>query len=46
MCRDQLGFDDARLAHIARCSIEASGAPSAVKQQALMGVERWLATTP
>jgi len=45
LCRDQLGFDDARLAHIARCSIEGSGAPSAVKQQALKGVEDWLAAT-
>jgi adenosine deaminase len=44
--RDQLGCDDARLAHIARCSIEASGAPAAVKQRALKGVEGWLATTP
>jgi len=46
VCRDQFGFDDARLAHIARCSIQASGAPTALKQQALLGVDGWLATNP
>jgi adenosine deaminase len=43
LCRDEFGFDDARMAWIARCSIEASGAPAALKQDALAGIDRWLA---
>jgi adenosine deaminase len=43
LCRTQLGFDDDRLAHIARCSIDASGAPDALKASARAGIERWLA---
>jgi adenosine deaminase len=46
LCRVELGFDDARLAHIARCSIEASGASAAGKSDMLSAVEGWLATTP
>lgn len=42
LCRTQFGFADERLAFIARCSIEASGAPGAIKKAALDGVERWL----
>ena len=45
LCRTGLGLDDARLAHIARCSIEASGAPAGFKSAAASGVERWLAGT-
>jgi adenosine deaminase len=44
VCRQQLGFDDARMAHIARCSVEHSGAPAAVKASALAGIDAWLAT--
>ncbi|MDQ1358637.1 MAG: adenosine deaminase [Acidimicrobiaceae bacterium] len=43
LCRTEMGFDDERLAFIARCSIEASGAPAALKQQALAGIDAWLA---
>lgn len=43
LCRRGLGFDDARLAHIARCSIEASGAPSEVKRESLDRIDAWLA---
>ncbi len=42
LCRTEMGCDDQRLAFIARCSIEASGAPSALKQQALDGIDAWL----
>ena len=35
LCRIELGLDDARLAHIARCSIEASGAPADFKSAAV-----------
>ncbi|MCU1375078.1 MAG: adenosine deaminase [Actinomycetia bacterium] len=44
VCRTELGFDDARMAHIARCSIEHSGAPADVKASALSGVDAWLAS--
>jgi adenosine deaminase len=44
ICRDQLGFDDERMAHIARCSIEHSGAPADVKASTLAGIEEWLAS--
>jgi len=43
LCRDQFGFDDARLAHIARCSIAHSGAPEVVKARARSGIDAWLA---
>ncbi len=43
LCRTAFGFDDQRLAFIARCSIEASGAPAAVKVDGLAGVAAWLA---
>jgi adenosine deaminase len=42
LCRHQLGFDDARMAHIARCSIDASGAPDGLKARSLAGVDAWL----
>jgi adenosine deaminase len=41
LCRDALGFDDDRLATIARTSVEASGAPADVKLSALTGIEAW-----
>jgi adenosine deaminase len=43
LCRDQLGFDDRRMAAIARASIDHSGAPAVVKVPALAGVDAWLA---
>ena len=43
LCRSTLGFDDARMAAIARASILHSGAPELVKEQALAGVDAWLA---
>lgn len=44
LCRTKLGFDDARMAFIARCSIDASGAPAPLKQHARAGIDAWLAT--
>ncbi|MCU1345227.1 MAG: putative adenosine deaminase (Adenosine aminohydrolase), partial [Acidimicrobiia bacterium] len=44
LCRDVLGFDDQRMALIARNSIEASGATPAQKTAALVGVATWLAS--
>ena len=43
LCRVELGFDDSRLAHIARCSIEASGASVEFKAETLSWVDNWLA---
>jgi adenosine deaminase len=43
LLRTGFGFDDNQIAGIARYSIEASGAPEAVKRQALAGIETWLA---
>jgi adenosine deaminase len=43
VARAELGLDDERLALVARCSIEASGAPSALLAQAVTGIEAWLA---
>ncbi len=40
--RHSFGLDDPTLAHIARCSIRASGAPPEVKTAALSGIDRWL----
>ena len=40
--RNSFGLDDPTLAHIARCSIRASGAPKEVKTAALAGIDRWL----
>jgi adenosine deaminase len=42
LCRSELGLDDDRLAFLARCSIEASGAPREIKVEALAGIDRWL----
>ncbi len=43
LCRSKFGFDDQRMAFMARCSIEASGAPADLKQRARAGIDRWLA---
>lgn len=45
LCRTKLGFDDARMAAIARTSITFSGAPAAVKAAALTDIDGWLATS-
>ncbi len=44
LARRQFGFDDERLAAIARASIVHSGAPDDVKQSALAGIDAWLAS--
>jgi adenosine deaminase len=46
LCRNAFGFDDNRLAFVARCSIDASGAPPALKLDGLAAVDRWLAAPP
>jgi adenosine deaminase len=43
LARDVLGFDDSRLAAIARTSIEASGMAAQAKPAALAGIDAWLA---
>jgi len=45
LCRTDLGFDDTRMAAIARHSIDASGAPPDRKQSALAGIDTWLAAS-
>ncbi len=44
LCRREFEFDDERMAHIASCSMNASGAPDALKATARAGIARWLAT--
>jgi adenosine deaminase len=44
LARDTFALDDAALAAIARTSIEASGAPEALKRDALTGIDAWLAS--
>jgi adenosine deaminase len=41
--RDELGFADAELAELARCSVRASRAPDAVRARLLAGIDDWLA---
>ncbi len=43
-CRREMGLDDDQLALVARTSIEASGAPDALKARADNAVDTWLAT--
>jgi adenosine deaminase len=43
LCRNQLGFDDERMAAIALTSIDHSGAPEDLKQQARPAIAEWLA---
>lgn len=45
LARREMGFDDERLATIARSSIECSGAPAEVKRAGLAGVDSWLAAS-
>jgi len=45
LVRDKLGLDDATLANVATCSIDASAAPAAVKQRTRAGIVSWLANT-
>jgi adenosine deaminase len=42
LCRTQFGLSDPELARVAACSIEASGAPGALKADARAGISRWL----
>jgi adenosine deaminase len=42
--RHSFALDDATLAHIARCSVLASGAPEELKSRALGGIARWLSS--
>lgn len=44
LCRDRLGLDDGELAHVARCSLEASGAPADLVATGVAGVDAWLAS--
>lgn len=44
LVRDHFGFDDERMATIARSSIECGGAPDDVKASALAGIDAWLAS--
>jgi adenosine deaminase len=44
LCRSRMGLEDERLAFMARCSVEASGAPPELKARALAALDRWLAT--
>jgi adenosine deaminase len=46
LARHSFGLDDAGLAHIARCSIRASGAPESLKASALAGIDAWLSDSP
>ena len=43
LCRAELGLSDEQLAACARSSLLSSGAPEAVKQLGLAGIEAWLA---
>jgi adenosine deaminase len=44
--RARLGLDDAALAYIARCSIDAAGAPDELKRRARSTVAAWSASDP
>lgn len=46
LCRKEFGFDDERMATIARASIAHSGASPELKASALAGIDAWLATDP
>jgi adenosine deaminase len=46
VARTRLGLDDEHLARVARCSVEASGAPEALVAKAVTGIEAWLAGDP
>ena len=42
LVRDVFGLDDATLAHIASCSVRASGAPESLKASARSAIQHWL----
>jgi adenosine deaminase len=42
LCRAEFHFDDDRLASLARCSVDHSGAPDDLKGRAVAGIEQWL----
>lgn len=42
LARTQLGLGDEALAHVARCSIDASAAPESVRAEARAGIAAWL----
>lgn len=44
LCRAEFGFDDERMATIARSSIVYGGAPPSVKIDALAGIDAWLSS--
>jgi len=44
LVRAQLALDDATIAHIATCSIDASGAPAEIKTRAVGAIAAWLAS--
>jgi adenosine deaminase len=44
LARGDLGLDDETIAHIARCSIDGSGAPDALKESTRAEIAQWLAT--
>lgn len=44
LCRDTFGFDDERMATIARASVSSGGAPAEVVADALAGIDAWLAS--
>jgi adenosine deaminase len=46
LCRAEFGFDDDRMAAIARASIVHSGAPDELKRDAIAGIDAWLAAAP
>jgi adenosine deaminase len=43
LCRDRIGLDDARLAAVARWSLEDSGAPRPLVAEAVKEIDAWLA---
>jgi adenosine deaminase len=45
LVRGTLGLDDATLAHVAACSVDASGAPTDLKERAQTAIAAWLAGT-
>ena len=46
LVRKEMGFDDQRMASIARSSVECGGAPPEVKAAALAGIDDWMITEP
>jgi adenosine deaminase len=46
LSRTRLGLSDEQLAVVARASIDAGGAPAALKASARAGIDAWLATPP